>query len=130
MVGVMKSRLMGLVLSSVAASVLAQSGSLADPTRPPPAFVGEADPGSGGDAKALVLQSVIMPKGGRPSAVISGRTYPLGSAVGDGKLVRIGEMDVTIQGSGGSQNLSLTPDVEKTVVREKGARTVLWKKKE
>lgn len=130
MVGAMRFWLMGLGLFGIATLVMAQSGSLADPTRPPASFVGEADPASGAEAKALVLQSVILPKGGRPSAVISGRTYPLGSMVGDGKLVRIGEMDVTIQGSDGRQTLSLTPDVEKTVIREKGPRVAPRKKKE
>jgi len=109
-------RLIALTLFAVASSALAQS---ADPTRPPAAWLAPVDDAvkagsttSGG----LRLQSVLLPQGGKPVAVIGGKTVPLGSRVGDATLVRLNEREAVLQGADGVTHLYLTPDVEKQMI--------------
>lgn len=109
------SRLLPLLLASVctvgAASAAAQSA-LPDPTRPPAAFV------SGADEAAVEsgprLQSVLMPKAGKPVAVISGQRVTLGGTLGGRRLVALSENEAVLKGPDGIERLRLTPDVEKT----------------
>lgn len=90
---------------------------LADPTRPPADHFAEA----GAPAVELSLQSVILPVGGRPLAVISGRTVRLGDPVGEGRLARLTETEAVIRGPGGLRRLRLTPAAEKTDFMDKKA---------
>lgn len=110
-------RLIALALLAVTSAALAQS---ADPTRPPAAWLAPASDDaakSGGDAGGgLRLQSVLMPQGGRPVAVIGGKTVPLGGKVGDATLVRLNEREAVLQGADGVTHLYLTPDVEKQMI--------------
>ncbi|MBP8135962.1 MAG: MSHA biogenesis protein MshK [Rhodoferax sp.] len=108
-------RLILLALLFVAASAQAQ---MADPTRPPAAWlapVAEARQGSEG-AGPLRLQSVLMRQGGRPVAVIGGKTVALGGHVGGATLVRLNEREAVLQGADGVTHLYLTPDVEKQMI--------------
>jgi MSHA biogenesis protein MshK len=108
-------RLIALALFVVTTSALAQS---ADPTRPPAAWlspVGEASP-AGEAAGGLRLQSVKMPVGGRPVAVIGGKTVVLGGSLGGATLVRLNEREAVLQGVDGVTHLYLTPDVEKQMI--------------
>lgn len=130
MAGAMKNMALVLGACGLLLSLDAVAGGGSDPTRPPAAFVGEGAQESGEEIKPLVLQSVVIPRGGRPSAVISGQAYALGSKVGEGRLVRITESSVTIRGNEGVKNLSLTPDVEKTMIKEKGAAKATRKTRE
>lgn len=101
----------------------AQSASIGDPTRPPAAYVS----GAAGEALAEPvgsrLRSVIVPKqGGRASAVIDGKVVMLGGAVGDAKVTRITESQVTLTGPNGQETLYLTPDVSKKTQAAPSAR--------
>lgn len=112
------SRLLPLLLTAVcaagAASAAAQTAqtALPDPTRPPAAFV------SGGGEAAVEsgprLQSVLMPKAGKPVAVISGQSVTLGGMLGGRRLVALSENEAVLKGPDGIERLRLTPDVEKT----------------
>lgn len=109
-------RLMTLALLAVTSTAVAQS---ADPTRPPAAWLIPADDAarSAGDAGGgLRLQSVKMPQGGRPVAVIGGKTVALGGRVGGATLVRLNEREAVLQGADGVTHLYLTPDVEKQMI--------------
>jgi hypothetical protein len=89
---------------------LAQSG-LADPTRPPLAM--------GGDAAALaeaggpVLQSVMIPKKGKPTALIGGQLVVLGGLYGESRLVSLTDREAVLEGPAGTERLYLTPGIEK-----------------
>ena len=109
-------RLMTLALLAVSSTAMAQS---ADPTRPPVAWLTPADDAtkSAGDAAGgMRLQSVKMPVGGRPVAVIGGKTVALGGSVGGATLVRLNEREAVLQGADGVTHLYLTPDVEKQMI--------------
>lgn len=108
-------KLMVLVLFAVAVSAQAQT---ADPTRPPAAWLAPADvPGTVAESTgSMRLQSVLMRQGGRPVAVIGGKTVTLGGRVGDTTLVRLNEREAVLQGADGVTHLYLTPDVEKQMI--------------
>ncbi|MDP2881521.1 MAG: hypothetical protein Q8N89_08075 [Azonexus sp.] len=109
-------RLMTLALFAVTSTAMAQS---ADPTRPPAAWltpVDDAARAAGDAAGGLRLQSVLMPQGGRPVAVIGGKTVALGGRVGGATLVRLNEREAVLQGADGVTHLYLTPDVEKQMI--------------
>ena len=75
--------LMRLIMRARLVSAAAAQAQTADPTRPPAAWlspVADARPGSEG-AGPLRLQSVLMRQGGRPVAVIGGKTVALGGHV-------------------------------------------------
>ena len=104
-----------LAMLFIAAAAQAQT---ADPTRPPAAWlspVADARPGSEG-AGPLRLQSVLMRQGGRPVAVIGGKTVALGGHVDGATLVRLNEREAVLQGTDGVTHLYLTPDVEKQMI--------------
>ena len=109
-------KLLALVLVAVSGVAIAQS---ADPTRPPAAWLAPVDdaarPGGEGGG-GMRLQSVLMPQGGRPVAVIGGKTVALGGKVGGATLVRLNEREAVLQGADGVTHLYLTPDVEKQMI--------------
>ena len=115
-------KLIVLALLAVTGSASAQ---LADPTRPPAAWLAPADAvaGSGDDASGgLRLQSVLMRQGGRPVAVIGGKTVPLGGTIGEATLVRLTEREAVLKGADGVTRLYLTPDVEKHMIETPKSR--------
>ncbi|HET6720813.1 MAG TPA: hypothetical protein VFH22_14260 [Rhodocyclaceae bacterium] len=113
----------------LASPVLAQT--LPDPTRPPAGFVDPVDvrAGSGGQETAgessaaagreagLVLQSVLLPKHGKPVAVISGHYLPLGARIEQWELKSVSEREVVLVQGGQRRVLKLTPQARKTMVR-------------
>jgi len=101
-----------LTLVLAAASAAAQSP-LADPTQPPAGYAQEGDP-AGAVAGGPVLESVVIPKNGKPLAVISGRQVRLGEFFGESRLVRVTEREAVLDGPAGIDRLSLTPGIEKT----------------
>lgn len=114
MVGIM--RLFILAGIAFASAAWAQS---ADPTRPPANWMAPLDGASAdgsGHADALRLQSVLMPHGGRPVAVIGGKTVVLGGKVGGATLIRLNEHEAVLQGADGVTRLYLTPDVQKQMI--------------
>lgn len=100
-----------LPLSIDAAQAQNLAAAIADPTRPPAAFAEPAaDPGA---ARGRVLQSVLIPRKGKPRAVIDGQQVGLGQHYGDARLVKISEREVVLEGPQGIERLQLTPGVEK-----------------
>jgi len=61
-----------------------------------------------------VLQSVKIPKKGKPVAVIGGQQVRLGELYGDSRLIRLTEREAVLQGPAGTERLMLTPGIEKT----------------
>ncbi len=82
-----------------------------DPTRPPTSVFSETPVVDGG---APVLQSVIIPKTGKPIAVIGGQQVRLGEMYGESRLLKLTEREAVLDGPGGLENLLLTRGVEKT----------------
>jgi len=98
---------------SLTASAWAQTAPLPDPTRPP-ASVSSPTPVS--DAEAAtgpVLQSVMIPKKGRPVAVIGGQQVKLGELYGESRLIKLTEREAVLNGPAGVEHLMLTPGIEK-----------------
>lgn len=110
-------RLIALLLLVGTAPAFAQQ---ADPTRPPAAWLAPVDDSArsatGEAGGGLRLQSVLMPQGGRPVAVIGGKTVALGGRVGGATLIRLNEREAVLQGADGVTHLYLTPDVEKQMI--------------
>ena len=90
-------------------------GPLVDPTRPPPEFGMSAT-----ESATLVtgpeLQSVLIPRKGKPQAVISGQMVRLGEMYGDSRLVALDERAAVLEGPQGRSVLALTPGIEKSKV--------------
>lgn len=105
-----------LVFSAAVASAHAQ---MADPTRPPSAIL---QPSLAAEsAEGPVLQSVLLPKKGRPVAMIGGQQVRLGETYGDSRLVHLSEREAVLLGPSGRERLLLTPGVEKTVLTPRDA---------
>ena len=102
-------------LALIAASTMAQRV-MADPTRPPGNVV--MDSQAAVDVSGPVLQSVLIPKKGRPVAVIGGQQVRLGENYGESRLVRLSEREAVLEGPSGTERLSLTPGVEKIAIRK------------
>ena len=115
-------RVLAACLALGANAVGAQT-TMADPTRPPPGLLAPAP--EAGEASGPVLQSVLLPKKGRPLAVIGGQQVRLGELYGDSRLIRLSEREAVLEGPEGIERLRLTPGVEKTNVASKNtAKTV------
>ena len=93
------------------ANVAVAQANLPDPTRPP---VGMTTPvAESADAGGAVLQSVMLPKKGKPIAVISGQPVRLGERLGERRLIRLSEKEAVLSGPDGEERLLLTPQAEK-----------------
>lgn len=95
-----------------AAPAFAQS-LLPDPTQPPAGYAQDGD-SSAAVVSGPVLESVVIPKKGKPLAVISGRQVRLGEYYGESRLVRVTEREAVLDGPAGIERLPLTPGIEKT----------------
>jgi len=102
-------------LALIAVPTMAQRV-MADPTRPPGNVV--MDSQAAVDVSGPVLQSVLIPKKGRPVAVIGGQQVRLGENYGESRLVRLSEREAVLEGPSGTERLSLTPGVEKIAIRK------------
>jgi MSHA biogenesis protein MshK len=111
----------GLALLCLALPAVAGSG-LADPTRPPVAVT--AEPAAEGEAAGPVLQSVMIPKKGKPVAMIGGQQVMLGGKYGDSRLTALSEREAVLTGPDGTVRLFLTPGIEKinSIVKTPAAR--------
>lgn len=111
-----------LALLFLAPAAFAQS---ADPTRPPANWLAPpAVDGQAGDAMAggLRLQSVLLPQGGKPLAIISGKTVQVGERIDGATLVRLSEHQAVLQGADGVTHLYMTPDVQKQMIVTRSTR--------
>ena len=109
----MAERLIALLaVLACAAPAAAQSGPLADPTRPADAssFMTSAGPQDAGAPAGPRLQSVLISPD-RKLAIIDGETVALGGKLGDATLVRITETDVTLRRGAEVTTLELYPGV-------------------
>ena len=97
---------------SAQAKTPAPQAALADPTRPPASFLEPED--SGEAAGGRVLQSVLIPRQGKPLAVIDGQSVRLGQRFGEARLIRVSEREAVLEGPEGIERLQLTPGIEKT----------------
>lgn len=113
---------LALALCCTTASVMAQSSALSDPTRRPGGGA-ESTAGETAAPAAQVLQTVIVPRKGKPRALISGQIVMLGGHIGDNRLIALSEKGAILEGPGGIERLSLTPGVEKTSVPLKTTAT-------
>jgi len=100
-----------LALFTLLPGVWAQTA-LSDPTRPPLAFSSPTT--DTGPLAGPVLQSVKIPKKGKPLAVIGGQQVRLGEFYGDSRLIRLTEREAVLHGPAGTERLLLTPGIEKT----------------
>jgi MSHA biogenesis protein MshK len=108
----LKNFFLGLSSCLIVFAAPAAAEGLADPTRPPGGYAEEGDEAVA--ASGPVLESVLLPKKGRPLAVISGHTVRLGETIGDARLVGVSEREAVLEGPAGVERLFLTPGVEKT----------------
>jgi len=102
----------GAALCVLTACACAQTAALPDPTRPPTSV---SVPST--DAEVLsgpVLQSVMIPKRGKPVAVIGGKQVRLGELYGESRLIKLTELEAVLEGPDGIEHLMLTPGIEKT----------------
>lgn len=89
---------------------------MADPTRPPVGYAVDAAELS--TPAGPVLQSVLIPRKGRPMALISGQQVRLGEFFGERRLVRLTEREAVLDGPAGRERLLLTPGVEMTNIKK------------
>ena len=102
----------GAALCALTAGDCAQTAVLLDPTRPATSV---STPSA--DAEVLsgpVLQSVMIPKKGKPVAVIGGKQVRLGELYGESRLIKLTEREAVLEGPDGIEHLMLTPGIEKT----------------
>lgn len=113
----MSRHLLLCLLLPAAAAFAGADDLLPDPTRPSGA------PGAAGvdSSPGLVLQSVILPRAGKPRAVISGQSVELGREIFGQRLVRVAEGEVVLESGAGREVLRLTPAVIKQPVRRNAA---------
>lgn len=88
----------------------AWAADLADPTRPPPRLGAQAV-----DAPAAPPLSVngVFLMGQRPYAVVDGVTVRIGDPLGGGRVGRIDEQGVWLDGRAGRRLLRLVPGMDK-----------------
>ena len=101
----------------------AQGSALSDPMRPPTVSAGAGGVGGVQDEAPAghQLQSVLL-SGGRKLAIIDGATVPLGGMVGEARLVKISEIEVTLKTGDETEVLKLYPAVEKQPVKRAASR--------
>ena len=99
----------------------AQGSALSDPTRPPGAAA-MTQQGVQDEAPAgRQLQSVLL-SGGRKLAIIDGTMVPLGGMLGEARLVKIRDSEVTLKTGEETEVLRLYPAVEKRPVKRNAVR--------
>jgi hypothetical protein len=104
--------------SAISLSAVASAGDLPDPTRPPASLRPTSTAGTPAVAAppALVLQSVLIGEGRKPTAIINGRVVELGDTLDGLRLVRVFDTGAQLAGPNGATTLALTPDSEKVAV--------------
>jgi MSHA biogenesis protein MshK len=104
----MKAATVYALVASLALPWMAHAQGLVDPMRPPEMATTASGKAPGGP----VLQTVII-AGAQRFAVIDGETVAVGARVGDARVVRITETEVTLRADGATSVLKLYPAVEK-----------------
>ena len=109
---------LALALSAAMAGVQAQTV-MSDPTAPPTGFAASA--GDTSEAPGSLLQSIKIPKKGKPVAIIGGQEVKLGELYGDSRLIKLTEREAVLEGPSGNEHLMLTPGIEKTNITKKSS---------
>ena len=111
-----------VVLALCIAAPAAAQSEFADPTRPPlgVTIAAEEQP----QVATAVLQSVLIPDKGKPSAIIGGQQVRLGERYGESRLTRLTEREAVLVGPDGTTRLPLTPGVSKTETRAPTQKTM------
>lgn len=99
-----------LWLAMLLGTAAAARADLPDPTRPPARF---AAPEAAAAAEGPVLQSVLLPRQGRASAVIDGQRVGVGERYDGARLTRVTESEAVLVGPAGRRVLQLTPAARK-----------------
>jgi MSHA biogenesis protein MshK len=98
-----------IAMAAQLAAGTARAQALVDPTRPPNAPA----PGEAQDAApAVQLQSILISRS-RRLAIINGDTVALGGTIGEARVVKITETEVTLQKGEETEVLKLFPGVDK-----------------
>lgn len=106
--------------ASQAVPALAADAGLPDPMRPAVASLSSSGEANAADEPVgQVLQSVILRKGRRPAAIISGQLVELGGEMAGARVTAITDSEVVLQGPTGKEVLKLTPAVSKQPVVQK-----------
>ena len=118
-----------LVFCALSPSLVLAQTRFADPTQPPGAVSSTGEVAEQSSERAL--QSVIIPKRGKPVAVIGGKEVRLGEEYGDSRLIKLTEREAVLEGPSGKESLFLTPNVEikRIYVKKSTARTKMSAKK-
>ena len=95
-----------------------QALALTDPTRPP----GAVTPSPGAAVGPRHPAQSVLLSSGRKLAIIDGITVPLGGMVGEARLVRITETEVTLKTGNETEALKLFPAIEKRPSKRATAR--------
>ena len=108
----------------LAGTVLTHAETLPDPTRPPANFIDLSASGGQGPTPTVAptlqssagpqLQSVLLPRKGKPLAIISGQYVPLGERFAGMELISVSEQQVILLAGKKKHILKLTPAAEKT----------------
>ncbi|MDO9273829.1 MAG: hypothetical protein Q7T94_12530 [Rugosibacter sp.] len=110
-------RAIAIAISLLSLSAVAQ---VADPMRPADMPIADGSSSSLSADNSSGLQAIIVrPDKKRSTALIAGQTVRLGSKVGEKRVVKIIENQVTLQGDDGPEVLRLTPSIQKTPVAKK-----------
>jgi len=112
----MRRQLASVVFASFAALSALHAGAqvLVDPTRPP-----NAQPGEPEAAQSVTQLQSILIASNRRLAIINGTTVALGDMVGEAKVVRITETEVTLQKGDETEVLKLYPGVDKQPIKRR-----------
>jgi MSHA biogenesis protein MshK len=129
--GLLKSMSLVCVSGLVASfSWAASDADLPDPTKPAIVEVKPGDENSSAVATGPVLQSVMLRKGQKSAAMISGKMVEVGQEIGSARLIRVTETTVTLVGPTGKEILELNPGVEKKPVIDKSPMKSMVSKKQ
>jgi hypothetical protein len=104
-----------VLASTIPLAAISLAGELPDPTRPP-AALRPTTPTAGPyvpAAPALVLQSVLIGAGRKPTAIINGHVVEVGESLDGMRLVRVFDGGAVLAGRNGPTTLALTPEIEK-----------------
>lgn len=96
------------------------ASSLPEPNRPWTAS--DADGAGIGEAALPELQMVLLPRKGKPVAVISGERVVLGGRYRDATLIAVRENKVILLDAEGRRELHMTPEISKKPAAEPGKR--------
>ena len=69
------------------------------------------------------VQTVILRRGGKSTAVINGQHVAVGGKFGDKRVLRISESEIVLKGESGREVIKVMPSVEKTPARKTAAGT-------